>query len=199
MTRLKFKISVPPPVAVFIWRAADSSLAVLDFFLAHRAVPYVPCTSRYGLFAPRGIARSEIRFAWLWGKRRKPCVKQSQNGSVLDLFAAVNGRRRIRSWPCLIVRNWTEWNNFVKNYETQLHSSERCIIQDKRVFEENSTGTKTKRSGTILQKLWNGAKFLVGRSRALASEPVTWSNPLECSLEKGETECKDCAEPNNLV
>ena len=63
-------------------------------------------------------------------KALHPCVKQIQNGSVLDLFAAVNGRRRIRSWPCLIVRNWTEWNNFVKNYETELHSSERCVIQD---------------------------------------------------------------------
>ena len=31
--------------------------AVLDFFLAHRAVPYVRCTSRHGLFAIR------IRFA----------------------------------------------------------------------------------------------------------------------------------------
>ena len=31
----------------------DSSLAVLGFFLAHRAVPYVPCTSRHGLFAIR--------------------------------------------------------------------------------------------------------------------------------------------------
>ena len=40
---------------------ADSSLAVLDFFLAHRAVPYVLCTSRHGLFAPRDSARSEIR------------------------------------------------------------------------------------------------------------------------------------------
>ena len=46
---------------IFPPEAADSSLAVLDFFLAHRAEPYVPCTSRHGLFAPRGIARSEIR------------------------------------------------------------------------------------------------------------------------------------------
>ena len=37
---------------------ADSSLVVLDFFLAHRAVPYVLCTSRHGLFAPRDSARS---------------------------------------------------------------------------------------------------------------------------------------------
>ena len=43
---------------IFPPEAADSQLAVLDFFLAHRAVPYVPCTSRHGLFAPRGIARS---------------------------------------------------------------------------------------------------------------------------------------------
>ena len=87
-----------------------------------------------------------VGFAWLWGRRRKPCVKQSQNGSVLDLFEQLMG--------------------------------------DVRVFEENSTGAKTERSGTILQKLWNGAKFLVGRSRALASEPVTWSNPLEWRSER---------------
>ena len=42
---------------------------------------------------------------------------------------------------------------FCKNCETELHSSERCVIQDKRVFEENSTGAKTERSETILQKL----------------------------------------------
>ena len=48
---------------------ADSSLAVLDFFLAHRAVPYVLCTSWHGLFTPRGIARSEIRFAWIVRKK----------------------------------------------------------------------------------------------------------------------------------
>ena len=52
---------VSPQQACFIWRTADSSLAVLDFFLAHRAVPYVPCTSGHGLFAPRDYARSEIR------------------------------------------------------------------------------------------------------------------------------------------
>ena len=37
---------------------------------------------------------------------------------------------RIRRWLRLIVRNWTEWNNFVKNYETKLHSSEPDVIQD---------------------------------------------------------------------
>ena len=71
---------------------ADSQLAVLDFFLAHRAVPYVPCTSRHGLFAPRGIARSEIR---------------------LPDCEELNGVKQ-----------------FCKNCETELHSSERCVIQD---------------------------------------------------------------------
>ncbi len=28
------------------------------------------------------------------GNKRKPCEKQIQNGSVFDLFAAVNGRRK---------------------------------------------------------------------------------------------------------
>ena len=56
--------------------------------------------------------------------------KTKQKRLILDLFVAVNERRRIRSWPCLIVRNWTEWNNFVKNYKTELHSSEPDVIQD---------------------------------------------------------------------
>ena len=58
---------------------ADSSLAVLDFFLAHRAVPYVPCTSRHGLFAPRGIARSA---APLVGKAWK--AEPYKGGSSLE-------------------------------------------------------------------------------------------------------------------
>ena len=68
--------------------------------------------------------------AWLWGEKRKPCVKQSQNGSVLDLFAAVNGRRKSFRRKLHRSKNWTEWNNFVKNYETELHSSEPDVIQD---------------------------------------------------------------------
>ena len=38
---------------VAIYREASfppKQFVVLDFFLAHRAVPYVPCTSRYGEF-----------------------------------------------------------------------------------------------------------------------------------------------------
>ena len=42
------------------------------------------------------------------------------------------------------------------------------------------------------------AEFLVGRSRANASEPVTGNNPLEWKAGP-ETECKDYAEPNNSV
>ena len=145
----------------FIWRAADSSLAVLDFFLAHRAVPYVPCTSRHGLFAPRGIARSEIRFAWLWGKRRKPCVKQSQNGSVLDLFAAVNGRRKSFRRKLHRSENWTKWNNFAK------------IVKQSQIF---------------------------GRAESSVSERArNMKQSAGVKVWKTETECKDCAEPNNLV
>ena len=88
----------------FIWRTADSLLAVLDFFLAHRTVPYVPCTSRHGLFAPRDSARSaaplvgeawkaepykggssseENPLAWLWGKRHKPCGALDEEATQL--------------------------------------------------------------------------------------------------------------------
>ena len=55
-----------------------------------------------------------VGFAWLWGKKRKPCVKQSQNGSVLDLFVAVNRRRKSFRRKLHRSKNWTEWNNFVK-------------------------------------------------------------------------------------
>ena len=68
--------------------------------------------------------------AWLWGRRRKPCVKQRQNGSVLALFVAVNGRRKSFRRKLHRSENWTKWNNFVKNYETKLHSSEPDVIQD---------------------------------------------------------------------
>ena len=71
-----------------------------------------------------------VGFAWLWGEKRKPCVKQSQNGSVLDLFVAVNERRKSFRRKLHRSKNWTEWNNFVKNYKTELHSSEPDVIQD---------------------------------------------------------------------
>ena len=63
-------------------------------------------------------------------KKRKPCVKESQNGSVLALFVAVNRRRKSFRRKLHRSKNWTEWNNFVKNYETKLHSSEPDVIQD---------------------------------------------------------------------
>ena len=51
---------------------------------------------------------------------------------------------------------------------------------------------------TLYENALKKAEFLVGRSRANASEPVTGNNPLEWKAEP-ETECKDYAEPNNSV
>ena len=72
------------------------------------------CPLGYGFgyfFHKSGFA---VGFAWLWGRRRKPCVKQSQNGPVLDLFAAVNGWRKSFRRKLHRSENWTEWNNFEK-------------------------------------------------------------------------------------
>ena len=71
----------------------------------------LPCTAR---LSSRLQEELTVGLAWLWGKRRKPCVKQSQNGSVLDLFVAVNRRRKSFRRKLHRSKNWTEWNNFVK-------------------------------------------------------------------------------------
>lgn len=66
-------------------------------------------------------------------------------------------------------------------------------------FELPQTPIEVDEDGkTLYENALKKAEFLVGRSRANASEPVTGNNPLEWKAGP-ETECKDYAEPNNSV